>query len=237
MDRNPFEYVRPLPPAQVTGRDELLDRLVRAVLDRRLVALVGPRRFGKTSLLGRVASVAGEVDAVDTVSVDCFGVASLGDFAVRLESAMASLRGPARKVATRLFESSELGLSLAPGIGFKVTFGRRDAPDATAVLHGLLDVLTAVADRRGGLLLILDEFQDVARIEHLDAILRSHLQTARQVAVVFAGSRPSMLRALFEDRTRPFYAQAEIVEVDRFDAATAAGIVADGFAATGRDAG
>lgn len=237
MDKNPFEYVRPLRPDEVTGRDDLIDQLVAAVRARHIVAVAGPRRFGKTSILGRVASIAEQVDAIDVVTVDCFGVASVGEFAVRLEAAMTELRGPARRIVSRLLAGSELGLSISPGVGFKVRVGQRDAPDPSAVLHALLDVLVKVATQRGGLLLVLDEFQDVARVENLDAVLRSHLQHARDVAVLFAGSRPSLLRALFEDRARPFYAQAEVIEVRRFDVATAAGIVEDGFEATGRGAG
>lgn len=235
--RNPFEYVRPLPPDDVRGREELADRLVRAVRERRLVALAGPRRYGKTSLLGHVAALASAVDGIDAVRVDCYGVASAGEFAVRLERAMSGLSGRARRLARRLLEASELGVSVAPGVGFKTSFGRRDAPDATAVLHELLATLVAVAEQHGGLLLVLDEFQDAGRVEGLDAVLRSHLQEARHVAVLFAGSRPSLLRALFADRARPFYGQAEVVEVGRLSRQVAGRIVEDAFAATDRDAG
>lgn len=233
---NPFEHVRPLPPGAVRGRDELAERLLTLVRERSLAAVTGPRRYGKTSLLNQVVDRAVEAEGLDALVVDCFGVASVGEFAVRLERTMESLSGPARKLVRRLFESSELGLSISPGIGFKAAFGRRDTPDPTAVLHELLDTVSKVADRRGGLLLVLDEFQDVGRIENLDALLRTHLQQARQVAVLFAGSRPSLLRALFEDRVRPFYAQAEIVEIDRLNRAVAAHIVEDGFSDTNRDA-
>jgi uncharacterized protein len=236
-EENPFEYVRPLPPGRVMGREELGDRLLRAVHERRLVALAGPRRYGKTSLLGQVAALATDIDGLDVVRLDCFGVASVGEFAVRLERAMSGLSGPARKLVRRLLESSQLGLSVAPGVGFKASFGRRDAPDAAAVLHELLGTLVELSVKRGGLLLVLDEFQDVGRVDGLDALLRSHLQEAREVAVLFAGSKPSMLRALFGDRARPFYGQAEIVEIERFDVATATSLVEEGFASTSRDAG
>lgn len=236
-DLNPFEYVRPLAPGTVQGREELIDHLVAGVRGRRLVALVGPRRYGKTSLLGQVAHIAGDVDAIDVVTVDCYGVASIGEFAVRLERAMGGLTGKARQLARQLFDASELGVSLAPGIGFKVTFGKVDAPDATAVLHELLGTLTILSERRSGLLLVLDEFQDAGRVEGLDSLLRSHLQAARGIAVLFAGSRPSLLRRLFSDRARPFYAQAELVEVGRLDPTDAAAAVEVGFESTGRDAG
>jgi hypothetical protein len=237
VDRNPFEYVRPLPPGEVQGRDALCHELLTAVGERRLVAVAGPRRYGKTSLLGRVAALAGEVGLVDVVRIDCFGVASAGEFAVRLERALAELSGPTRRIARRLLEGGELGLSVAPGLGFKARFGRPGAPDATAVLHELLGTVVSLSERRSGLLLILDEFQDVGRIGGLDAVLRAHLQHARQLAVLFAGSRPSLLRALFSDRARPFYGQAQIVEIGRLDHAAAARIVEDGFERTARDAG
>lgn len=236
-ERNPFEYVRPLPPEEVRGRDDLCHELLTAVGERRLVALAGPRRYGKTSLLGRVAALADDVGLGDVVRIDCFGVASVGEFAVRLERALADLGGPTRRIARRLLEGTELGLSVAPGLGFKARFGRPDAPDAIAVLHELLGTVVAVSERRSGLLLILDEFQDVGRIDGLDAVLRSHLQHARQLAVCFAGSRPSLLRALFSDRARPFYGQAQIVEVGRLDRGAAARAIEDGFERTGRDAG
>lgn len=234
---NPFEFVRPLLPLEVQGRGAVADQVLRGVRDRRLVALVGPRRHGKTSLLGVVAATAADVDDLETVAVDCFGVASTGEFAVRLEQAMSALAGPARKIARRLLESSELGLSISAGVGFKASFGRRDAPEPLAALHGLLSALVALSERRGGLLVVLDEFQDVARVEGLDAVLRTHLQHAHHIAVLFAGSKPSLLRALFEDRARPFYGQAELVEVGPLGLADAARIVEGLFEQSGRDAG
>jgi hypothetical protein len=237
QEANPFEYVRPLPPGKVTGRADLSNDLLRAVRDRSLVAVIGPRRYGKTSLLGHVAALAAEDDSLPSVTVDCFGVASTGEFAVRLESALDGLHGPGRTLARRLLESSELGLSLAPGVGFKATFGRRNGPDPTAALHGLLSTLIEVANKRDGLLLILDEFQDLHHIAGLDALLRTHLQQARNIAVLFAGSKPSLLRALFTDATRPFYGQARLLDIGPFDVATAAQIIENGFEATGRDPG
>lgn len=237
VSENPFEYLRPLPPEAVPGREELVDGLVGAVRARELVAVLGPRRYGKTSILGKVAQIAVEVDVSAAVTVDCFGVASVGEFAVRFERAMGQLSGKVARTVRRLFGAGEVGVSLAPGVGFKATFGRRDAPDPRSALHELLGALVTAGETHGGVLLVLDEFQDVAPIEGLDAILRSHLQHARDVAVLFAGSRPSLLRALFEDRARPFYGQARLVEVGRLDPATAATIVTDAFDSTGKDAG
>lgn len=133
------------------------------------------------------------------------------------------------------FAGSELGLSLAPGVGIKARLGARNAPDPVQALHELLGTLVDAAASHGGGVLFLDEFQDLARIDGLDALLRSHLQRARDVAVLLAGSRPSMMRSLFTDRGRAFYAQAELFELGPLDPAAARAIVLDGFDATDRD--
>ena len=46
-----------LPADQVHGRDELVDDLVERFTARRVTALMGPRRVGKTSVLSKVADV------------------------------------------------------------------------------------------------------------------------------------------------------------------------------------
>lgn len=85
-------------------------------------------------------------------------------------------------------------------------------------------------------MLFLDEFQDLAHVDGLDAILGSHLQHARDVAVLMAGSRPSMVRTLFTDRSRAFYPQAELSDLGLLTTQLARRVVLDGFDATQLDA-
>lgn len=234
---SPFEHVRPLAPEQVSGRDAESAALVRRIRERKIVAVVAPRRFGKTSLVDRALALADDVDPTPwQVSVDLFGLSSAFDLAVRLERAMGRIGGGhRRRIADRL-AGSELGLSLAPGVGVKAKLGARDAPDPVQALHELLAALTEAAESHGGGVLFLDEFQDLADVAGLDAILRSHLQRARDVAVLFAGSQPSFMRSLFSDRARAFYAQAELFELGPLSGAAAHELVITGFDSTGRDA-
>ncbi len=236
MHSSPFEHVRPLAPEQVSGRDDESAALVRRIRERKIVAVVAPRRFGKTSLVDRALALADEVDPTPwQVSVDLFGLSSAFDLAVRLERSMGRIGGGhARRIADRL-AGSELGLSLAPGVGIKTKLGARTAPDPIQALHELLSSLTDAAASHGGGVLFLDEFQDLAQVEGLDAVLRSHLQRARDVAVLFAGSQPSLMRSLFTDRARAFYAQAELFELGPLTPAAAREVVIDGFDVTGRD--
>jgi uncharacterized protein len=54
---------------------------------------------------------------------------------------------------------------------------------------------------------VLDEFQAVlGAATQIDAAIRSEIQHHDEVGYVFAGSHLGMMRALFSDRARPFYA-------------------------------
>ncbi|CAN5625286.1 hypothetical protein BH24ACT4_BH24ACT4_09010 [soil metagenome] len=45
-------------------------------------------------------------------------------------------------------------------------------------------------------------------------VLRTELQHHYQdLSIVFAGSQPSTMRALFTDQAQPFFAQADLVEI------------------------
>ena len=59
------------------------------------------------------------------------------------------------------------------------------------------------------MIVVLDEFQAVlAGAGEIDATIRSEIQHHDCVGYIFAGSHVGMMRELFADQTRPFYAQA-----------------------------
>ena len=107
-----------------------------------------------------------------------------------------------------------------------------------ATLHEALELPVRVHERTGQrCLVVFDEFQDLFTVaDGLDGVLRSHLQHQRQSAsYVFAGSQPSMMRALFGDRSRPLFEQARAMTLGPLPAAELADYVEDRLAAAGRD--
>lgn len=233
MDETPFPHYGPLEADRVTGRDEEAADLVGRLLERRPVAVVGPRRFGKTSLLRHALWCLDQVEPTSAVWVDLYGVTSAADFAVRLDQALATVRGRLREH----LDSIAGGLSVQLGV-LNVELRRaRGGPDPVAAVHGLLDVVVRAAGRER-MVLALDEFADIADVDGLEGLLRSHLQDHyRDLGLVFAGSRPSMMRTIFGHRDRPFFAQADLVEVPTLSQAAITALVHDGFTHTGRQAG
>jgi uncharacterized protein len=237
---SPFVYDGPVPPEQLIGRDHEAATLRAWARAGRFVALTAPRRYGKTSLVNRVAREAEAHDRIAVVVADLFDVASLADLVIRLERAWADhTPGRLRSAVTRVLAGAEVGLSLA-GTGFTVALAERPDTDPLPALHTLLDLPTRLKGSRDHdrVLVVLDEFQSLARVPGAEALLRSHAQHQRDAAsYLFAGSEPGMLAAAFRDSSRPFYGQAETFRLGRLPAGELATAVGDAFERSERHAG
>ncbi len=232
-ERTPFPHQGPLAPDEVRGRDELIADLVERVTGRRVTALLGPRRYGKTSVLGAVAAQVHQAGAA-VISLDLYETRSVADLAVRLDGALAA---STRRGNTHL-SSVAVGGSLNLGV-LKVEFAKPPAqrPDADATLDLLLDVMVEAA-RAEPTLLVVDEFTGINGVDGGAGLLRTKLQHhVDEVAVVFAGSEPSAMTAMFTDQAQPFYAQADIIEIAPFTLAELDEIIRLGFTESGRQPG
>ncbi len=231
MEPSPFPYQGPLEPFQVQGRDEILRDLLQRVEGRRVTALLGPRRYGKTSLLRRLAA---DLPHMTTVWVDLYEVSSLPDVAVRFDEALGSTTGRFVSMARDLAASLSLNLGL---VKIELTGPARGRPDPSLTFRSLLEVLVRTAVRHPTLL-VLDEFSSIGRVSGAAGALRTAVQHHYQeLGIIFAGSHPSMMRALFSARPQPFYGQADLVEVGPLSAGAVEEMVRQGFASTGRDSG
>ncbi|HZD03991.1 MAG TPA: hypothetical protein VE173_03710, partial [Longimicrobiales bacterium] len=110
-DRNPFEYGRELSADELVDREEELERIAATVRNRGKLFLIGPRRYGKTSLLPAAAEKAEERGVV-VLRLDAEKYEGLDVLARALLTAAArTLKGPGEKVAAQ--PVSEHGLELS----------------------------------------------------------------------------------------------------------------------------
>jgi uncharacterized protein len=237
-DGNPFVYSRPVAPEDVIDRERETEELLRLAIGGHYVRLYAPRKFGKTSLLGKVLRD-GEREGLVPVLVDLYGILSLGDVTVRIERAYAAqLKGSLRARIDGFLKSTGLGLSLG-AFGVSATLHTEPKSDPLPALHALLD-LPLRLEAGGGFraLVVFDEFQDVGKVDNLDAILRSHLQYQGDVAsYIFSGSEPGMMRRLFEHKDRPLYGSAVPMRLERLRDEDIAPYVMARFEETKRDVG
>ncbi len=236
-DLNPFRFSGPLPPEEMIDRDPEADDLLALAQGGHSFRLVGPRRYGKTTLLRRVLESA-EQQGMATVLVDLQDVLSIAEIVVRLERGYQRLKGPVRRHVENLFRSWNIGLSLGGG-GFTATLQRNPNVDAESVLLRLLELPVALFDRDGTPSLVaFDEIQDVLAVTGADGKIRSVIQHQTHAATyAFAGSAPGVMQQLFADPKRPLLDQAVPRNLAPLPLDAVGDYVSSRFQQSGRDAG
>lgn len=233
---NPFVFDRPVGTHDLIDRDAEAAALLRSLEQGTNTRLSSPRRYGKTSLLGRVLDEAQAV-GMARVYVDLYGTRTVEQVHARVQRAYESeLKGPVARAFAALRRAGGGGLSTPIGGASLPASG---GPTERALLD-LLDLPLALHERTGTrVALAFDEFQEIlAAGQGVDGLIRSVIQHHGDAAsYIFAGSHPGLMAQLFGDRGRPFYGQAAPLLLDRLDSADLANYVADRFEQTRRDPG
>ncbi len=187
-------------PAELAGREEILEALVDAVevaaLDKRMprpTLLVGSRGVGKTVLLAEAAAIAGQRFGWPRVHVEIRpGTPFTPALVDALQRAHALLEPPPSTRSLRA-DGATVRAGL-PGIGGELHFTRTDTADteidpALALRRPLTGLVGTVLDRDSGFVLTIDEAQLANRDElsGLTALLQEGVGERWPVVVVAAG--------------------------------------------------
>ena len=236
-DLNPFRFSGPLAPEEMIDRDPEADDLLALAAGGHSFRLVGPRRYGKTTLLRRVLESA-ERDGTAAVLVDLQDVLSIAEIVVRIERAYERLKGPVRRHVETMFRTWNIGLSLGGG-GFTASLQRNPHVDAESVLLRLLELPASLFERQGTTsLIVFDEIQDVLAVPGADGKIRSVIQHQGDAATyAFAGSAPGVMQQLFADPKRPLLDQAVPRNLAPLPLDAVAEYVSGRFRQTRREAG
>jgi len=238
IEASPFIFDGPLPPAEVVGRDDELAALRDRAARGRFVALYAPRRYGKTSLIGRLQADANRGQDLAVVVVDLEGCQVLDDLARRIADGYEQLPRTAtgKFLAAGAAALRALRPTVDTPVGSVALAGPKPAASST---EKLLRLPREAAGKTGTrVLVVFDEFQTVANIANADAIIRSQIQYQRErVSYLFSGSERHLLRAIFADRARPLYGQAEQFHLGPLPPEAAVALVTGKFAETDREVG
>jgi uncharacterized protein len=237
--RNPFEYGRELSRGELVDREEELEEIAATIRNRGKLFLIGPRRFGKTSLLSAAHEAAAE-RGIAVLRLDAEKYETLELLAAALLSTAAGslVAGPERAMdAIRRFASRLRPQISFDGIAFHVTLGVEAG--SAAELPLLVDALDAVesmaAESGRAVVVILDEVQQIV-VEHglpAERQLRSVVQRHRHVAYVFASSATRLLTKMTADPDRPFYRLGSRLFLGLIPRDALRGFLMEGFTGTG----
>jgi uncharacterized protein len=189
----------------------------------------GRRRHGKSSLIAQTLEDVQKKKGrkVEYAAVDVFVVHNLKTLDEVLRGAIGALSAkllPRRKRALdflgKAFAAFKPELSVgAAGMSLKLASDVPSAARIDAMLRAL-DAAAAHYHARG--VLVIDEFQQVSRLDEGHAVegaIRSVAQSAKALSFVFLGSERTLLAQIFEDRERPLYMLCDHLEIGRIDAA------------------
>jgi hypothetical protein len=238
-DLNPFIFNRPVDPEDLIDREPQVQQLLELAEGGHATRLSAPRRYGKTSLLHRVARDADNA-GMNYVEVDFYGVLSHADVIARIEEAYNKLRSRARQVAIAAIRALRPRMSVGGGpIPAKIEARPQPTEETTRVLTGLLDLPLMLLNRNGQRTLVaFDEFQALLAVDpNIDGLFRSRIQRHGDAAsYIFAGSHPGLIEQLFGTRERPFFGQARALYLDPLADADLADYIGARFEAGERDA-
>jgi hypothetical protein len=216
----PFVFGVPATSPHFIGREKELARLESNMRFGVNTVLMSPRRWGKTSLVNRVAKSLDE-DNVIVVQMDIFACRSEYDFYNTFSSAIL------RQTSSRIEEWKDLAVgfierltpkiavSPEPGVEYSVSLG------ITPKTHSPEEVLSLpqrIAERKNcHLVICIDEFQQVGEFPdslEVQKKLRGVWQHQKNVSYCLYGSKLHMMSNLFLKKSYPFYRFGDVLSLE-----------------------
>lgn len=239
---NPFRYGALAIDEAFTNRESELAELTADARNGQDVVLFAPRRYGKSSLIWRVAQEL-VAERVLVAQVDLMTTPTRAKLAERLAKTIHDdLATPLFRARERLRVFSGLRVTPtvtidpddgSPSFSFSASVRREDLDDTIERLLELPGRLAA--ERRRRVVVILDEFQEVVDIDAaLPKLMRAVFQRQPEVAHLYLGSRRHMVQRIFSDANEPFWRSAKQLELDVIAPQHFRGHIAERFARTGR---
>ncbi len=215
--KNPFEFGRELDSQELVNRHDELQTVRETIQTSGKLFIIGPRRFGKTSLLNAVTEEFGKNGDI-ILNYNAEAYPDIEQLVKRIiEDSARHLKGKIEKIGEQIklyFKSLRPEVSFsATQTDWKATLGTNIASNAVNPTELLVDVLNGLeklaADLDGekNVCLIIDEFQEILSQDKIRAEkqIRAAIQKHRHTAYIFAGSKTQMLAEMVTDPSRPFY--------------------------------
>lgn len=208
---NPFKF------GTIVDGDFFTDRVGEtALLKQKLdsenhIVIISPRRFGKSSLVYKVLST---VDRPQ-VQIDMQYTLSVDDFAAQLVKALFKIF-PIEKVrhAMTHFRIAPILSTNAVTGAMEVSF--QPLANSGVLLEDAMALIDKVTRPNRRMVVVLDEFQEVVKIKKgFDRQLRSLMQKQQNLNYILMGSQESMMEAIFEKKTSPFYHFGQMIRLPK----------------------
>lgn len=234
---NPFVTNGYAGPEYFCDRVQETSTIRNLLLNENNVALISPRRLGKTDLIWHVFDDNEIRRTHHCFIVDIYATKNLGDFVNMLGKAVIDELRPKGKSVWEKFIN--IVTSLRSEISFDIngmptwSIGLGAINNPTATLEEIFKYLDQ-ADRP--CFIAIDEFQQITRYgdNTIEATIRTHVQRCTNAHFVFSGSLRHIMNGMFTSPSRPFYQSVTIINLQPLDISVYTSFCEDKFEEEGK---
>ena len=209
---NPFVVGKYLSDKYFCDRSDETDFLRKQILNGRDVALISPRRIGKSGLIQHFFNQSDIKEQYYTFFVDIYATTSFAEFVYLLgKEIYEQLKPQSTHWKERFFQiisSFRVGFKLDPMTGtpsLDLGLGDIQTPQTT-----LDEIFSYIEEADRPCIIAIDEFQQIGEYaeKNIEALLRTKIQKCHRAQFIFAGSKRHMMSNMFNSPSKPFYQSA-----------------------------
>lgn len=216
MVNNPFILYGYESEKYFCDRKTETQELKRLVTNGNHVALIAPRRIGKTGLIENLFHQKDIQRDYYTFLIDIYATKNIEELIMAMGASMlSSLRPKGAKVIQKFVDILS---SLRTGISFdamgnpswNVEVGDIRLPRTT-----LDEIFEYIDTADKPCIIAIDEFQTVSCYNDgkIEALLRTYIQHCRNAQFIFSGSQRTMMGEMFLSPSRPFYQSTSMMNI------------------------
>ncbi len=238
----PFVFGKIAKNENFTDREKETDRLVMNFDSLINTIIISPRRWGKSSLVEKAASIAcSKSNTLRICRIDLFSVRNEEQFYELL--AIAVLKAASSKWQESVDAAKRFLVRLVPKIvlnadltnEFSLNFDWKELRNDP---REVLDLAEKVASEKGFRMVVcIDEFQNIAGFDDplfFQKRLRSHWQKHQNVSYCLYGSKRHMMLDVFTNPSMPFYKFGDLLFLEKIDTASWIKFISERFSTTGK---
>ena len=199
--KNPFKFGTIVEDTFFTDRQKEQQYIQHLLDSENHLILISPRRFGKTSLIVKVAKQSDR----PWLMLNLQKVVSISDLASQILKEIFKLY-PWERMKHLMNHFRFVPTISANPVTNGVDVSFQPMTDTSVLLEDTMSLMEKVSSPDSQLIVILDEFQEIMQIgKGLDKQLRAIMQTQKNLNYIILGSQESMMEEIFERKKSPFY--------------------------------
>jgi hypothetical protein len=217
---NPFLINDYVLPEYFCDRETETKKLINNIANKTNTAFFAQRRIGKTALIHHVFYLL-KKKKISTIYIDIYATQNLKDFTNELANGIFQVFPEKQSIGKRFWEAIKLlrpvisadEITGNPQLSLDITQTKQFEKTIPQLLH-FLDAQNIKV------VIAIDEFQQILNYpeKNVEALLRTVIQTLKNVNFIFCGSNQKMMHQIFNNAKRPFYASTSNINLQKIPA-------------------